>query len=993
MKGTQRRTIRKEKNNSAGFTLIEMIVTVAIIAIFSGVVVTLITTGSSLFRGVSGNTKSQVKAQETLDEIEDMIIDANRSIYYAYGSGTDMGTQITSDIDDSNTASKTFITCNEYENGDGTSRYVFDVLDWVGSEGKLYYSQREYTKASSNTEEENENGTGDNSENQQTADTSGISAESMDNGVAVFASADNDSGNGVVSGGSSDKAKDSKELIARSVFAEGIENFTADVTKVESERIVRFRLTTEENGKKVKTLHTVNLRNRIQVMKPDDAFATASSTDVRINIVGAPDSIDAGKSKILGYNLTGNGSIDPTTLKWEIVDGTEKGYFPELDPTYGKLTINDNATGTVTVIVSAETSDGKQTVTSAPVTIKINNTKTVTGIYTDDKTDLLVAAGYSGLNLSSVISWRYTYNDGTKGKDVVPVVWTIGDNCSYASVSSEGQITVDEGAGTAAENGSFTVTATNSENNVSGQVKVNIARIDITDPENDDSIFNVGDDKKLEYVYKEGGNPVSIPEADAVVSTVSKPDNAEDYTTTGQFADGDIGKWEVKRTVNLAAKRNGYGLVEDTRKFEVKDAKHKADIIETAVGEYVFGGRDYACGEYNDYSIFKFQKNWIPEENESHTLTWYLDGKTSEDTGFVGGTGETYGKLIHIGTDEEGFILRGVYVRKDKNGNEIETIVAEKSIPVISNVRVDSDKLPRELKIGNTYTLGIKFDVGIAARNEDGTIQHEKTEKYTDNHDEGTEISWQGNINSNGNLIDGYRWNVTSLYQSENEKEICGNVIAIAGAFEGSGGHHPKEYIQEAKITVNIIKPVVNIDINGADIAYTNETINMWAQVTVDGVKKDNLDVKWKCDTINWKANSTSDNNSTVSIRFPYKGTYTVTADVIVEEMNFTETKTLTINEHVYEAVIKARKPGTTTEITSAKSEETVEFYLEATVDGVATDEYQVEWVSYCSNPEAERNKKTFKCTQNWNSSYPVSATVTFANDKKIYPNITFTIK
>ena len=134
MKGTQRRTIRKEKNNSAGFTLIEMIVTVAIIAIFSGVVVTLITTGSSLFRGVSGNTKSQVKAQETLDEIEDLIIDANRSIYYAYGSGTDMGTQITSDIDDSNAASKTFIACNEYENGDGTSRYVFDVLDWVGSE-------------------------------------------------------------------------------------------------------------------------------------------------------------------------------------------------------------------------------------------------------------------------------------------------------------------------------------------------------------------------------------------------------------------------------------------------------------------------------------------------------------------------------------------------------------------------------------------------------------------------------------------------------------------------------------------------------------------------------------------------------------------------------------------------------------------------------------------------------------------------------------------
>lgn len=158
---TQKDTIRKGIQNNAGFTLIEMIVTVAIIAIFSGVVVTLIGTGSNLFRGVSGNTKSQIDAQETLNAIEDLIIDANRSVYYAYGSGTDMGEQIRSDIDDSNAASKTFITCNEYENGDGTSRYVFDVLDWVGSEGKLYYSQRQYTKASSSTEEKDENGRGE----------------------------------------------------------------------------------------------------------------------------------------------------------------------------------------------------------------------------------------------------------------------------------------------------------------------------------------------------------------------------------------------------------------------------------------------------------------------------------------------------------------------------------------------------------------------------------------------------------------------------------------------------------------------------------------------------------------------------------------------------------------------------------------------------------------------------------------------------------------
>lgn len=189
MKKTQQETVRKMKNNSAGFTLIEMIVTVAIISIFSGVVVTLITTGSGLFRGVSGNTKSQVDAQETLDAIEDMVIDANRSVYYAYGSGTNMGEEISSDIDDSNSAAKTFITCNEYENGDGTSRYVFDVLDWEGSEEKLYYSQREYTKASSSTEEENNSTENEQNSPQSLNENGDVTA--FDNGIATFSAGEN----------------------------------------------------------------------------------------------------------------------------------------------------------------------------------------------------------------------------------------------------------------------------------------------------------------------------------------------------------------------------------------------------------------------------------------------------------------------------------------------------------------------------------------------------------------------------------------------------------------------------------------------------------------------------------------------------------------------------------------------------------------------------------------------------------------------------------
>ena len=56
--------------NNKGFTLIEMIVTVSIIAIFAGVVLNFIATGSNLFRNTSSSAKVQMEIQETFDKIE-----------------------------------------------------------------------------------------------------------------------------------------------------------------------------------------------------------------------------------------------------------------------------------------------------------------------------------------------------------------------------------------------------------------------------------------------------------------------------------------------------------------------------------------------------------------------------------------------------------------------------------------------------------------------------------------------------------------------------------------------------------------------------------------------------------------------------------------------------------------------------------------------------------------------------------------------------------
>lgn len=777
---TQKDTIRKGIQNNAGFTLIEMIVTVAIIAIFSGVVVTLIGTGSNLFRGVSGNTKSQIDAQETLNAIEDLIIDANRSVYYAYGSGTAMGEQIRSDIDDSNAASKTFITCNEYENGDGTSRYVFDVLDWVGSEGKLYYSQRQYTKASSSAEEKDENGSGENPESQQNKNESGISGENAENtDIAIAAESDEENQTGIISGNSSDIARDSEELIERSVFAEGIENFTADVTKVESESIVRFRLTTENNGKKVKTLHTVNLRNRIQVLKPDDAFATAGSTDIRITIVGAPNSIDAGNSKILSYDASG--PIDPTTVVWKITDGADNGSFPDLDHTYGKLTVNNNATGTITVIVSAKTADGKQTATSAPVTIQINNNRIVTGIETETKS-VLVAAGYDGLNLNSEIIWKYVYSDGTKGEDNVPVIWTMdnADNCSYASVTSEGQISIGSEAGTS-DKGSFTVCATNGEHNVSNTITVKIARIDLSLPENN-AIYTVGTPKELHCTYMEGGQVIETIDgnnaSDIVnITTKQKPEKASDYSVGGNFAENDIGNWRVEASANVSV-RKCYGSLSVTNGFRVIFSD-TGQIIAHENLEYdtIVAGRTYECDGYNKNDFYFSTANTNLNIVNVQSITWTLKG---EHPGIsFKPDGDTIKRKLTVAKNAcHGFTLCADYVgviRYD-NGNPITVqLHAERTFKVANGIELESLSGDTAYVYGPNESEDYLLQVLLDVYDVNGSVSKIKVSS-----NKAKTLQWEG-IGSGEVNAHGENW---KFHASSNDVGKTLNIVAKLQLFE-----------------------------------------------------------------------------------------------------------------------------------------------------------------------------------------------------------------
>ena len=702
---------RRERLQNKGFTLIELIVTIAIIAIFSGVVLTFISTGSNIYRSTSSSAKVQMETQETFDQIEDLIIDVNRSLYYANGSGDSLGAEIKNDIKQSggakSTGDKTFIICNEYKNGTGNSQYICDVLDWDKDDATIYYSQKEYKAASSSAGNE-------------------TSVESL-----MAAEDDTEEENAVDAGASESetKAKDLKMKVDRSVLATGILDFRADVSKVESDKIVRFQLSTQNGTKEIETLHSVSLRNTVEVKKPADSYDDAPSTSVGIKIINAPSSVDPGNSYTLDYNLTGNGKIDPTTIKWEVTANTENGSFPTADPTYGKLTLSDTASGTITVIVSARTVDGDM-ITSAPVTIPINGKNATPESFTLSTNSILVAA--DGLyDLSTIIKGTLLYSDNTTADVKNPIAWSIKNPCTRVSLNGS-QLTVTDEAGKDSANGSVTLTATEKDSgaNKSADLEVRIARIDLTQPV---GTYKVGDAKpagRYTYTYMEAGAVAqSRPSATNFTVSIKKTDGTGDYIGgADSFTADDVGEWTARISYDLSGR--GYGTVKDTQTFRVEDEGNSPITINNNKSiNAVAAGQTYQC-EPNINWGFGFD----PKKKDSlWKVRWYLKD-TYQGVSITNTTNNKASLTVQAATKDfipHGFIIGLEYTKYNKweeSSGIAQHYYVEKSVNVVYGLELIEDKQP--IYGGGTYAMGVNM---LAARPDGSTYKKSLTENDVKN--------------------------------------------------------------------------------------------------------------------------------------------------------------------------------------------------------------------------------------------------------------------
>lgn len=122
------------KLNNRGLTLVELIAAIAIIGIFGVVIASFITSGMNFYRHVSDTSAVQRSMQNTLESIENLVIDTNDTIKYQVG-----GVVAENDFGQENQSEKLLVMKSIREDSSGAENEVVDVLRWRPDEKKLYY--------------------------------------------------------------------------------------------------------------------------------------------------------------------------------------------------------------------------------------------------------------------------------------------------------------------------------------------------------------------------------------------------------------------------------------------------------------------------------------------------------------------------------------------------------------------------------------------------------------------------------------------------------------------------------------------------------------------------------------------------------------------------------------------------------------------------------------------------------------------------------------
>lgn len=115
-----------EKNK--GFSLIELIVSVAILAIIITAVTSVILSASRSFTRGNADANIQKEAQLVVNQVESMIVDTNGGVDY---------------VEDTTAGTKELVLFNASDDGAGSAVYTEESIKWIDSSNTIVYSKYE----------------------------------------------------------------------------------------------------------------------------------------------------------------------------------------------------------------------------------------------------------------------------------------------------------------------------------------------------------------------------------------------------------------------------------------------------------------------------------------------------------------------------------------------------------------------------------------------------------------------------------------------------------------------------------------------------------------------------------------------------------------------------------------------------------------------------------------------------------------------------------
>lgn len=331
---------RMMRKNQRGFTIVELLIAIAILAIVVAAVCSFILVGSRSYASANSDISVQQEAQLALNQMSDVLIDTTRSVNYA---GYDASGNPVLALKDSEfgfePVAKSLIMYNgvpvqkasatpgadpdiSIEPGNGNKHYQFY---WDKIDETLYYTELNVQESDKNPEDIHFPPFGD---------------------------------PGWV------------------VLAEHVTKFEVDLTQVEEKRVVQLELTFVNGKREYNTSNNVTIRNKVAVndaeIGPLDRSKTLSIIPKELSVILEPgEPYHFSTPKVIGQNVTDK------SVTWTMGPGYSGG-SRFTDEANGILQIAaDEPAGSFIVVVKTNAKDSENRQAEAPVTVQIKRVSTV----------------------------------------------------------------------------------------------------------------------------------------------------------------------------------------------------------------------------------------------------------------------------------------------------------------------------------------------------------------------------------------------------------------------------------------------------------------------------------------------------------------------------------------------------------------------------------------------------------------------------------------